>query len=471
MKAILESDRAPKLLLILLLLVFPVAVQAQFTYTNGNETFGYTTNGGVITITAYTGFGIAVTIPSKIGNLTVTTIGVQAFDSTMVVSVTIPNGVTSIEDYAFHHCTSLTSMTIPNSVTNLGDWAFWACERMTNVIIGDNIISIGYSVFEDCGLTRVTFGTRVTSIGEYAFENCGYLPNITIPNSVTTIKDGAFSECYDLTNITISANVTNIGSGAFGSCISLIGMTIPKSVTSIGDKAFFDCESLTSITVNSGNPAYASVAGVLFNKSQTTLLAYPVASAVSSYTIPDSVTNIADFTFRYSMNLTNVTIGTNVANIGQETFEECGSLTIVTIGPSVTNIDYGAFAGCTSLIKAYFEGNAPSLGVDVFYPDNNATIYYLPGTAGWDPSFGWIPAVLWLPQIQTSDAGFGLRTNRFGFNFNWASGRTVVVEASTNLLNPGWQAVQTNSLSTRSAYFSDPQWTNYPGRFYRLRSP
>jgi hypothetical protein len=283
--------------------------------------------------------------------------------------------------------------------------------------------------------------------------------------------DGAFSECYDLTNVTISENVTNIGSDAFALCTSLISFTIPKSVISIGDQAFFDCVSLTSITVNSGNPVYVSLDGVLFNKSQTTLIAYPVASAVSSYAIPSSVTNIADYTFRYSMNLTNVMIGTNVANLGQETFEESASLTSVTIGPGVTNIEYGVFTDCTSLIKVYFEGNAPSLGVGVFYADNNATVYYLPGTTGWSTTFGGIPTALWLPQIQTSDTNFGVQTNKFGFNINWAIGQTVVVEACTNLFNPIWIPAGTNNLSGDTSYFYDPQWTNYPNRFYRLQSP
>jgi hypothetical protein len=63
-----------------------------------------------------------------------------------------------------------------------------------------------------------------------------------------------------------------------------------------------------------------------------------------------------------------------------------------------------------------------------------------------------------------------MQTNQFGFNINWATGQTVAVEACTNLANPAWQPVQTNTLMTGTAYFSDPQWTNYPNRFYRLRS-
>jgi hypothetical protein len=92
----------------------------------------------------------------------------------------------------------------------------------------------------------------------------------------------------------------------------------------------------------------------------------------------------------------------------------------------------------------------------------------LPGAYGWGTSFAGLPTALWQPQI---DAASGIKTNQFGFNINWADDEVVVVEACTNLANPMWQAVQTNTLTGGSAYFSDPQWTNYPGRFYRLRSP
>ena len=62
-----------------------------------------------------------------------------------------------------------------------------------------------------------------------------------------------------------------------------------------------------------------------------------------------------------------------------------------------------------------------------------------------------------------------MQTIQFGFILTGNSNLIVVVEASTNLVD--WQPVQTNTLTTGSAYFSDPQWTNYPNRFYRLRSP
>jgi len=146
-------------------------------------------------------------------------------------------------------------------------------------------------------------------------------------------------------------------------------------------------------------------------------------------------------------------------------------VTNITIPGSVTSIGDQAFYHCTSLTSVYFRGDAPSLGSSVFDSDNNATVYYLPGTTGWGTTFAGLPTVLWKPQVQTTDASFGVRTNQFGFNINWASGQIVVVEACTDLANPLWSPVGTNTLTSGSSYFSDPDWTNYPSRFYRLRSP
>jgi alpha-tubulin suppressor-like RCC1 family protein len=76
-------------------------------------------------------------------------------------------------------------------------------------------------------------------------------------------------------------------------------------------------------------------------------------------------------------------------------------------------------------------------------------------------------------QVQGPPAisNFGVRTNQFGFNITGTNGLVIVVEACTNLANPTWFPLQTNTLTGDPVYFSDPVWTNYPGRFYRLRSP
>jgi len=156
----------------------------------------------------------------------------------------------------------------------------------------------------------------------------------------------------------------------------------------------------------------------------------------------------------------------------------CTSLTSVTIPNSVTHIGYDAFAHCTSLTAFYFKGNTPSLFGDedededeyVFTSSDKSSVYYMPETTGWESTFGGRPAVLWNPQFL-SDASFGVRAGQFGFTITGPSGLVIVVEASADLANPVWSPVGTNTLTDGSSYFSDPQWTNYPSRFYRLRSP
>ena len=392
---------------------------------NGYETpFYYSVNGGAITITGYNGAGGAVAIPNTINGLAVTTIGTNAFyQCTNLTSVTIPNSVTNIEDYAFYNCFSLTNVTIPGSVTDIGDWAF-AYTSLSSITIGTNVNNIGDYAFFGCGLTSVTIPNSVTSIGEEAFWHCG-LTNVTIGSGVTSIGDGAFGDCNSLTGITVSAsntafmsvagvlfnqsqttlidypegkagtsytipntvsnigdyafyscgltnvtigtnvtsigdyafygcglinvmigsNVTNIGDYAFYGCFGLTNVTIPGSVTSIGDGAFGGCFGLTAITVNTNNLAYISVNGVLFNKTQTTLIQYPEGKAGTSYTIPNSVANVGDYAF-YNCDLTSVTIPNSVTNIGNFVFEFCFWLTNVTIGNSVTSIGVQAFWNC-----------------------------------------------------------------------------------------------------------------------------
>ena len=96
--------------------------------------------------------------------------------------------------------------------------------------------------------------------------------------------------------------------------------------------------------------------------------------------------------------------------------------------------------------------------------------FYLPGTMGWGTEFAGRPAVLWDPVVATGDARFGVRTNRFGFTITATSDLTTMVEAATNLANPAWIALATNTLTDGMSYFNDPEWTNHPARFYRLRT-
>lgn len=137
----------------------------------------------------------------------------------------------------------------------------------------------------------------------------------------------------------------------------------------------------------------------------------------------------------------------------------------------VSSIGDSAFYWCTGLTGVCFEGKAPGLGgKNVFYA-YSATLYYLPTAVGWETTFGYLPTALWLPEVPTADGSFGIGTNGFSFQITWADKMVVAVEACTNFANPIWSPLLTNTLSSDTFYFSDPDWTNYPSRFYRVRSP
>jgi len=122
------------------------------------------------------------------------------------------------------------------------------------------------------------------------------------------------------------------------------------------------------------------------------------------------------------------------------------------------------------LTSLYCRGNAPSADPTAFVNDS-ANVYYLAGTTGWQAALAGLPTAPWNPLIQTRNSSFGVRTNRFSFSTTGPANLGIIVEASTNLANPVWSPVQTNTLTGGSAFFSDPQWTNARARFYRIRSP
>lgn len=123
-------------------------------------------------------------------------------------------------------------------------------------------------------------------------------------------------------------------------------------------------------------------------------------------------------------------------------------------------------------MTAYFRGNNEfNQFQSTFDWSPNVTIYYLPGTIGWGSTLGGHPALLWNPLLQVNDADFGVATDRFGINITGTTNIPIVLEACTDLANPIWEPLMGCALTNGSVHFSDPAWTNYPSRLYRIRSP
>ena len=316
--------------------------------------------------------GVSVTCPGydysgytrPTGNLTI---------PSTVSSVTIPNSVTYISNYAFSGCRGLTSVTIPNSVTYIFDNAFSGCSGLTSVTIPNSVTSIGDNVFYGCsGLTSVTIPNSVTSIGSSAFSDCSGLISVTIPNSVTYISNYAFSDCRGLTSVIIPNSVTYIGNSAFRNVryIEYYGNATGAPWGAISMNGVTDGDFVFSNTDRDTLIAYSGAGGAVTIPSSVTTIgnnAFYGCSGLTSVTIGNSVTSIGSSAFYGCSGLTSVTIPNSVTSIGNSAFHGCSGLTSVTIGNSVTSIGNQAFSGCSGLTEIHSEASvAPLLGTDCF---------------------------------------------------------------------------------------------------------
>lgn len=204
----------------------------------GSGSSDFTIVDGVLT--EYSGSGGDVIIPDG-----VTSIGEWVFNASHLTSISIPNSVKSIGDFAFYSNQKLINVTIPNSVKSIGVSAFGHCKNLANVTMPNSATSIGGGAFYCCeSLTSITIPKGVTSIEENLFSYCESLTSVTIPNGVKRIGNKSFDNCRKIKTLTIPDSVTSIGSSAFNGCINLLRISIPSSVASISDNAFDNCNNV-----------------------------------------------------------------------------------------------------------------------------------------------------------------------------------------------------------------------------------
>ncbi len=261
----------------------------------------------------------------------------------------------------FYGCTSLTNIDLPDTVTDLGEEALAQCTSLKTATVGQKTTRIPQGLFKGCSaLESVTFRGDITEIGDYAFYGCSALTNLVIPDSVTNIGYNAFYGCTGLVSVEIGDGVTGWPFD-FSGCTNLVSVTVGKGIAYIDNHYFEGCDRLEQVNVQTGNPAYTSLDGVVFTKDMATLVFCPPGKR-GAYEVP-----------------------AGVESIGFAAFENCTSLESVTLPASVADIANSAFDGCTRLSSYVVAGgNAVYSSADgVLFDAAGATLLAYPaGRAG-----------------------------------------------------------------------------------------
>lgn len=182
----------------------------------------------------------AITIPDKIENRLVTEIKAGAFNSASnISSVTLPEGLRVIGDFAFNNCIALTSINFPSTLTEIGQAAFASCIKLGSVALPDSVTKLGYAAFYGCkSLTGATVSHNVKELPAQVFMGCEKLVSVAWSDEGVKVGDYAFMGCAALTTVNFPAALTMIGAYAFADCAKLTSPTLAETVE-IGENAFY----------------------------------------------------------------------------------------------------------------------------------------------------------------------------------------------------------------------------------------
>lgn len=286
---------------------------------------------------------------------------------TYLKEIEFADDLTNIEVNAFSGCTNLKKISKLNNVTKINDYAFNNCRSLEEVNIPDGVTSIGNNAFYNCkSLKGINLPDTVSTIGNYAFAGCESVEKFNIPKNVTYLNYGLFKNCKSLKSINIDENITKLGKELFKNCTSLEEVYIPYTVKSIDTGIFDNCTSLGGIYIDSNNPSYTDLNGILVNKEKTKLILYPAGRTSKTYTVPIGITSFEDGAFGYTQNLEKVIFQDGVESLSYELFYKNNSIKSVELSDSVKTINDRAFFGCTNLEEITLPDSVTKLGTGVF---------------------------------------------------------------------------------------------------------
>ena len=324
---------------------FPYEVmKAQTLYAkwkqNGPEEIVFSVDGnGVLTgVSGLTQGNTAVVIPSEVNGITVREIGTGVFkDNRNIVSLTIPDSVTTLQNRICSGCTSLREVWLPSGLTVIPDETFDGCSSLSTVHFPKTLREIRSDAFCGTGLTEFIAPDSLTAIWSYAFKDCARLIKVDLKN-VSSVSGGAFQSCTALQSVRLSDTLTELPDHLFDGCTLLSEIDMPDNPIAIS--AFIlDGTAYYNDQSNWDN-------GVLYADGYL-IAADKTFASLTEYTVKAGTLVIADNAFSgvgYTAKLKKMTLPNGLYRIGQSAFSKLYSLTEINIPDSVRSVGYGAFS-------------------------------------------------------------------------------------------------------------------------------
>lgn len=316
--------------------------------------------------------------------------------------VSLPEGLISLDEFAFMDCQKLQEIRLPKSLKTLGEGTFAGCHALPEIELPEDLETVGEGALMNClSLTSVVIPASVTEMGDrpfsgdwalktveikgnvprlsnYSFHECDALQEVLITGSVGTIGDDAFKELDSLERVQIASGLKTIGKRAFWLCDNLTTVSLPDGVTSIGEEAFKECSSLT--TINLPN----SITTIGANAFNGTKLTGPL-------NIPSSLVSLGDNAFHGCGGITGTLVfPAAMENISTNVFAGCSGIEEIILPRGVLTIGAGAFNNCSGVQRLWLTNSIQSIGANAFNGMKNLKKVYFSGTISeWETGIQW----------------------------------------------------------------------------------
>ena len=304
-----------------------------------------------------------VQIPEQVKNpndgktYTVKIIGTNAFSSSFIKEIKMPNSIEEIQEYAFYR-SYVERVEFSHGLKYIRNGAFWDCWHLKSVELYDGLLSIGERAFSECqtvtvgeGLKSVILPETVTEIRPYAFAYNGDLTSINLPMNLKEIEEGVFCCCSSLTQVTLPTALEKIHKNAFDRA-GLSTISFPSKLKEIEDYGFFGC-NFTELTLPS---TLQQLGDNVFSD----------CLSLKECTVNFSMNTLPVGTFQGCQSLTKATINTKIKKIDDFAFEYCEQLVEINMPNSVMEIGGGAFSGCRRLSSISLSDNISVMGAEAF---------------------------------------------------------------------------------------------------------